>query len=135
MARCTEQVEQNMRRRVQVEQEDRRHHASNLLGGFIKATRSDQAKSWSGGVCSHPESTRRWINVELILGQRLRRWPNINPTLDTIHTARLCPTGQLPAGHGLFRISGYLMQQQDPHILPSKCEIFTRCWFNFGSAS
>ena len=27
-------------------------------------------------------NTRRWSNVALILGRRLRRWPNIKPTLD-----------------------------------------------------
>ena len=28
-----------------------------------------------------PANTRRWTNAGLLLGQRLRRWPNINPTL------------------------------------------------------
>ena len=28
-----------------------------------------------------PSDTIRWPNVELLLGHRLRRWPNINPTM------------------------------------------------------
>ena len=29
-----------------------------------------------------PANTKHWSNVDLMLAQRLRRWPNINPTLD-----------------------------------------------------
>ena len=29
----------------------------------------------------HPANTRRWINVVLMLGHRLRRWPDFEPAL------------------------------------------------------
>ena len=36
---------------------------------------------WSCFLCRHPANTRHWPRVWWMLAPRLRRWPNIDPTL------------------------------------------------------
>ena len=47
----------------------------------VRFWRLKSTPHWKGSPKPYPANTRRWTNVGLMLGQRRRRWANINPTL------------------------------------------------------